>query len=97
MANTTAIANQFKLDAMAAILSRRNRYAQGCAVLRFCDDQRSTTAYTATGEATGAGYTAGGVAVTAANAPILSGNTACWTPTASITSPRQPSPRSTRS
>ena len=50
----------------------------------------SATAYTATGEVTGTGYTAGGVAVTNATAP-LSTNTSStagvgyWTPSSSIT------------
>lgn len=50
----------------------------------------STTAYTSTGEVTGAGYTAGGVTVTNATAPLSSNTsatagTAYWTPSASIT------------
>ena len=45
----------------------------------------STTAYTATGEVSGTGYTAGGVTVTNATAPATSGTTAYWTPSASIT------------
>jgi hypothetical protein len=49
-----------------------------------------TTAYTATGEVTGTGYTAGGVAVTNATAPIATNSSstagvAYWTPSASIT------------
>lgn len=44
----------------------------------------STTAYSATNEVTGTGYTAGGVAVTNATAPTSSGTTAYWTPSASI-------------
>ena len=44
----------------------------------------STTAYTTTGECTGGGYTAGGVAVTNANDPSLDGSVAIWTPSASI-------------
>ena len=44
----------------------------------------STTAYTATGEVSGAGYTAGGVTVTNATAPATSGTIAYWTPSASI-------------
>jgi hypothetical protein len=50
----------------------------------------SATAYTATGEVTGTGYTDGGVAVTNATAP-LSTNTSStagvgyWTPSSSIT------------
>ena len=50
----------------------------------------STTAYTATGEVTGTGYTAGGVTVTNATAPSstntsATAGTAYWTPSASIT------------
>ena len=50
----------------------------------------STTVYSATGEVTGTNYTAGGVAVTNANAPTATNSsttagTAYWTPSASIT------------
>lgn len=50
----------------------------------------STTAYSATGEVSGAGYTAGGVNVTNATAPLSTNTTATagtayWTPSASIT------------
>jgi len=45
----------------------------------------ATTAYTVTGEVSGAGYTAGGVTVTNATPPATSGTTAYWTPSASIT------------
>lgn len=48
---------------------------------------KSTTAYSATNELTngsGTGYTAGGVAVTNGVAPVLSGDTAVWTPSASF-------------
>jgi hypothetical protein len=44
-----------------------------------------TTAYTITGEVSGAGYSAGGVTVTNATAPTTSGTTGYWTPSASIT------------
>jgi len=49
-----------------------------------------TTAYTATGEVTGTGYTAGGVAVTNATVPVATNSSstagvAYWTPSASIT------------
>ena len=49
-----------------------------------------TTAYTATGEVSGTGYTAGGVAVTNATAPTATNSSstagvAYWTPSASIT------------
>ena len=50
----------------------------------------STTAYSASGEVTGTGYTAGGVAVTNATAPIATNSSATagvayWTASASIT------------
>jgi len=50
----------------------------------------STTAYSSTGEVSGTGYTAGGVAVTNATAPIATNSSATagvayWTPSASIT------------
>lgn len=49
----------------------------------------ASTAYTATGEVSGAGYTAGGVAVTNATAPASTNSSATagvgyWTPSASI-------------
>jgi len=46
------------------------------------------TAYTATGEVSGTGYSAGGIAVTNGTAPSNSGGTgivAFWTPSASLT------------
>jgi hypothetical protein len=50
----------------------------------------STTAYTVTGEVSGAGYTAGGVAVTNGTSPQSTNSSATagvayWTPSASIT------------
>ena len=45
----------------------------------------ATTAYTATGEVSGTGYSAGGVTVTNATAPTTSGTTGYWTPSASLT------------
>ncbi len=44
----------------------------------------ATTAYTATGEVSGPGYTAGGVSVTSATVPAITSNTAYWTPSAAI-------------
>jgi hypothetical protein len=50
----------------------------------------ATTAYSTSGEVSGAGYTAGGVAVTNATAPLAANSSATagvayWTPSASIT------------
>jgi len=44
----------------------------------------TTTAYSATGEVSGTNYAAGGVAITNATAPSVSGTTAIWTPSASF-------------
>ena len=44
-----------------------------------------TTAYSATGEVSGSGYSPGGVTVTNATPPTTSGTTAYWTPSANIT------------
>lgn len=44
-----------------------------------------TTAYSATGEVSGTGYSAGGKAVTNGTSPTTSGITAYWTPSANIT------------
>lgn len=44
----------------------------------------STAAYTATGEASGTGYTAGGITVTNATTPSLDTSTGIWTPSASL-------------
>jgi hypothetical protein len=44
----------------------------------------ATTAYSATNEVSGTGYSAGGVTVTNATAPTTSGTTGFWTPSASI-------------
>lgn len=44
----------------------------------------ATTAYSATGEVSGTGYTAGGIAVTNATVPSTSGTSAIWTPSAAL-------------
>lgn len=44
----------------------------------------ATTVYSSTGEVSGAGYTAGGLTVTNGVSPAISGQTAFWTPSASL-------------
>jgi hypothetical protein len=44
----------------------------------------ATTAYSATNEVSGTGYTAGGLTVTNATVPSTSGTSAIWTPSASL-------------
>lgn len=93
MANTQAVCTSFKVDLFNGI------HAFGTSVVRAgtgadsfkaalylttATVNASTTAYSATNEVTGSGYTAGGVAVTNATAPTSSGTTAYWTPSASI-------------
>ena len=63
---------------------------KGALYLTTATIDASTTAYTATGEVTGTNYTAGGVTVTNATAPLSTNSSATagvayWTPSASIT------------
>jgi hypothetical protein len=93
MANTQAMATSFKQDILNGV------HAFGTTVVRAATTKDTfkaalfltsaslgagTTAYSSTGEVTGTGYTAGGVAVTTATAPTTSGTTAFFTPSASI-------------
>lgn len=91
MANVSAVSQQFKMDAMTALLPaaigtlRAALYlASGSLGVSKATYGGTVGSVADTAEVTGAGYTAGGVAVTAANAPVLSGTTACWTPSANI-------------
>lgn len=93
MANTQAMCTSFKTEILSGI------HALGTTVIRGATTKDSfkaalflvsatvnatTTAYGTTGEVTGAGYSAGGVAITNATAPNSSGTTAFWTPSASF-------------
>ena len=96
MPNTQAIAKTFRVELLNGI------HAFGTSVVRAgtgADTYKAalylasatinadTTAYTATGEVTGSGYTATGVTVTNATAPANTGGTgivAFWTPSAAF-------------
>lgn len=93
MANTQAMCTSFKQDLMNGL------HAFGTSVIRAATTAdafkaalylatattgAATTAYSATNEVSGTGYTAGGVAVTFGTAPTTSGTTAFVTPSASI-------------
>jgi hypothetical protein len=93
MANSQALATSFKKELLNGI------HAFGTTVIRASTTKDSfkaalfyataslgaaTTAYSVTGEVSDASYTAGGVAVTNANAPDASGTTAFWTPSAAF-------------
>ena len=63
---------------------------KGALYLASATYNAATTAYSVTGEVSGTGYTAGGVTVTNATAPIATNSSATagvayWTPSASIT------------
>ena len=94
MSNTQAMATSFKGEILSGI------HALGTTVIRAgtgadtlkaalylasATINAATTAYTVTGEVSGAGYSAGGVTVTNANPPTTSGTTGYWTPSASLT------------
>lgn len=96
MANTQAVPKTFRLDLL------NGKHAFGTTVVRAATTKDTfkaalyvatatinadTTAYTATGEVSGTGYTAGGIAVTNATEPANTGGTgivAFWTPSASL-------------
>ena len=94
MSNTQAMCTSFKGEILSGI------HALGTTVVRAATTADTlkaalylasasigagTTAYSVTGEVSGAGYSAGGVAVTNATAPTTSGTTGYWTPSASLT------------
>lgn len=94
MANTQAMATSFKGELLnayhnfsaanpARTVSTADAF-KAALYLASATMGAASTAYTATGEVTGTNYTAGGVAITAWNAPSTSGTTGFTTPTASI-------------
>lgn len=83
MANTAGISGAAKQAALAAVVDGKSLKA--ALYLASATTGPTNTIYTATGEVSGSGYTAGGVAVTNANTAALTSTTAYWTPSASIT------------
>ena len=83
MANSQAFATVAKVDALKAICPNASTI-NAALYLVSATTGAGNTAYTATGEVSGAGYSAGGVAVTHATAANSTGTTAFWTPSASI-------------
>jgi hypothetical protein len=93
MPNTAGWCNSFKTELAKGI------HAFGQAVVRASDAKDSfkgalyqatgnisiaTTAYTAAGEASGTGYTAGGIAVPNDTEPTNTANVSYWTPSAPL-------------
>ena len=94
MANTQAMCTSFKSEILTGthnfgVAPTRGSTAadsfKAALYLASATVNATTTAYSATNEVSGTGYTAGGVAVTNATVPTSSGTTAYWTPSASIT------------
>jgi hypothetical protein len=94
MANTQAMATSFKGELLtgthnfgtAPIRAATTADSFKAALYLASATMNATaTAYTPTNEVSGTNYTAGGVAITAWNAPSTSGTTGFTTPTASIT------------
>ncbi len=92
MANTQAIATSFKVEILNGIHALSTTVTRGATTadvfkaalyLASATYNASTTAYSVTGEVSGAGYSAGGVA-TVWTAPSSTSTTAFTTPNASI-------------
>lgn len=93
MANTQAVCNSFKTELMNGIHAFGTTVTRGATTkdtfkaalfLASATINKSTTAYSATGEVSGTNYTAGGVTVTNANAPANASDVSYWTPSASL-------------
>lgn len=92
-ANAQAMCTSFKQDllnglhAFGTSVARGSTTADSFKAALYLANQglgAATAAYSATGEVSGTGYTAGGVAVTFGTAPTTSGTTAYVTPSANI-------------
>jgi hypothetical protein len=93
MANTQSMCTSFKADLLNGVHAFGTPPQRASATadtfnaalyLATASLGATTTAYTASGEVAGTGYTAGGVAVTFGTAPSTSGTSAFVTPSASI-------------
>lgn len=82
MANSQGISGVAKQVALGAIVDGKTLKA--ALYLASATTGPTNTVYTATGEVSGSGYSAGGVSVTNANSAGLTSTTAYWTPSASV-------------
>lgn len=93
MANTQAMCTSFMSELMTAthnFTTGTGNTFKAALYLASATINASTTAYSSSGEVTGAGYSAGGVTVTNGTSPLSTNTsstagTAYWTPSASIT------------
>src|SRR5262245_5932065 len=93
MENTKAMCTSFKTELLTALHALGTTVTRGATTadslkaalyLTTATINAATTAYSATNEVSGTGYTAGGIAVPNATAPTNSGTTAFWTPSGSL-------------
>jgi len=84
MSNTPGMCLSFKPEAMAGIHVLGTDVLKAALYLVTASLSPSTTVYTITGEVSGTNYTAGGVIVTTANAPILNSTSGVFTPSSPI-------------
>jgi hypothetical protein len=82
MANSQGIGYTTLQAALAAVVNSVT--LKGALYLASATTGPSNTVYTATGEVSGSGYSAGGVSVTNGNTAGLTGGTTYWTPSATI-------------
>lgn len=94
MANSQAMCTSFKVEILGGVHAigtppTRGTTAKDTFKAALFEDTASlgaaTTTYSASGEVSGAGYSAGGITVSNATDPASSGTTAYWTPSASLT------------
>lgn len=84
MANSQAMCTSFKGDVLIGTHILGTDTLKAALYLVTGSQGAATTAYAATNEVSGTGYSAGGVSVTSGTAPSTSGTTAIFTPSASI-------------
>lgn len=94
MSNTQAMCTSFKVEILGGVHAigtppTRATTAKDTFKAALFEDTATlgagTTAYSSSGEVSGAGYTTGGITVSNATAPTSTGTTAYWTPSASLT------------
>lgn len=85
MANAAALSGAMKQAALSAVVD--GKALKAALYLASATTNGGTGAYTATGEVSGSGYSAGGVSVTNANSAGLTGEATYWTPSASVSFP----------
>ena len=83
MANSQAVSGILKQVGLGAVVDGKTLKA--ALYLVSATTNGTNAAYTATGEVSGTGYSAGGVSCTNANSAGLTSTTAYWTPSASLT------------